>query len=302
MNLNQLRYFVSVARLRSFTKAAEFHFISQAAITQQIKSLEETVGFALLDRKKRPIELTPAGNVFYREARAILDRADAAIAKAAEAATGITGSLRVGYAKGYERSDLSERLGRFHRAYPNILISCFREDTDTLASMLRAGELDLVFSWEGTNLLNEPGFESRLDLRSPLSLAVYSSHPFAGRDSLMRADLKDEVLLYYSPSKRGDSAGDAHFMRLYERAGFTPRILLKSNDIESVLMMVAAEEGVSIIPSYSIAKIENAINLVFIPLTGDEEYEDVHMMWRADGDNVAVERFVGFEECETGCK
>ena len=67
MHLNQLRYFVSVARCRSFTQAAQYHFLTQTAITQQIKALEDSLGLQLINRQKRPIELTPAGKVFYQE-------------------------------------------------------------------------------------------------------------------------------------------------------------------------------------------------------------------------------------------
>ena len=72
MHINQLRYFVSVASCRSFTRAAERHFLTQTAITQQVKALEDSLGFPLINRQRRPIELTPAGKVFYQEAKAIL--------------------------------------------------------------------------------------------------------------------------------------------------------------------------------------------------------------------------------------
>ena len=74
MNINQLRYFVSAAENRSFTKAAAQYYISQTAVTQQIQALEYTVGVALFDRSSRPISLTPAGKLFLADAKAILER------------------------------------------------------------------------------------------------------------------------------------------------------------------------------------------------------------------------------------
>lgn len=145
MHLNQLRYFASVARYRSFTQAAQCHFLTQTAITQQIKALEDSLGFPLINRKKRPIELTPAGAVFYQETKAILARMDEAVAKAQEASQGTEGVIRIGYEKGYERSRLSDHLREFHRAYPNILFTCIREDTDRLAGKLLSDELDVIF-------------------------------------------------------------------------------------------------------------------------------------------------------------
>lgn len=294
MHLNQLRYFVTAATLRSFTQAAQCHYITQTAITQQIKALEDSIGFALFDRTKRPIELTPAGTVFLREAKAVLERADDAVKKASEAATGMSGTVRIGFEKGYERSELSEYLKSFHREFPNILLICFREDTDSLAQKLKSGELDIIFSWDSTSLRSDGSIGSRLDLRSPLSAALYMSHPFAGRKSLVREDLRDETILYMSPSSRGESFGDAYYLKLYAQAGYQPKTLIKSNDVESILMMVAAEEGVSIMPSYSVEKLANAENLIFIPLVGENEYEDVYMMWKKNSGNPALDCFISY--------
>ena len=97
MNLNQLRYFVSVADTGSFTKAAMLQYISQTAITQQIRALEENVGAKLFDRNSRPVSLTPEGKVFLKEAREILGRMDMALTRIREASTGLEGELRLGY-------------------------------------------------------------------------------------------------------------------------------------------------------------------------------------------------------------
>lgn len=295
MHLNQLRYFVSVASCRSFTQAAELHYLTQTAITQQIKALEDSLGLQLVDRRKRPIELTPAGKVFYHEAKAILARMDDAVTKAHEASAGMEGSIRIGYEKGYERSDLSDRLRAFHRRYPNILFTCVRADTDTLAEKLLAEELDLIFAWDSTNLRINPDIDSRLDLRSQLAAALYSGHPLAAKKALRREDLSGETILYMTPSGAGDSFGDVHFMKLYEKAGFQPKILLKSNDIESLLIMVAAEEGISILPFYSVAKLTNADGLVFVPLDGEEEHEDIFMLWKRSCTNPALQCFLNFK-------
>ena len=136
MNRNQLRYFVAAAESQSFTKAAEQFYISQTAITQQVHLLEEMLGCSLFDRGTRPVSLTPAGKIFLIEARAILDRMSQAADRVHDASTGLTGSLRVGYLRGYERSDLSVLMRRFHRQNSNVLISFYRCTTDALAAGL----------------------------------------------------------------------------------------------------------------------------------------------------------------------
>ena len=168
MNLNQLRYFVSVAECGNFTRAANQHYISQTAITQQIHALEETVGAKLFDRNSRPGALTPAGRVFLKEAREILGKMDAALQRTREATTGLEGELRLGFTKGYEHSDLPRHLRSFHHEYPNVLISCYRCDTDMLASGLMSGEYDVIFTWDSTNLRQEETLNVRVMEHVPL--------------------------------------------------------------------------------------------------------------------------------------
>ena len=292
MNINQLKYFVAVAEQRSFTKAANQYYLSQTAVTQQVRALEETLGVQLLDRNSRPVSLTPAGAVFLTEAKAILERMNSAVSRARDASTGLVGSVRIGYTKGYERSDLSNKLRAFHRDYPNILLTCFRCDTDMLAAGLLNGEYDIIFTWDSTNIRQDSQVEFRLVERARLVVALYGSHPFARRTALRRSELKNETILFMTPSSTGSSFGDDHFMQLYQQAGYLPNILLRSNDVESILMMVAAEEGISILPAYCTDKLTNADNLIFVPLIGEEETEDILAVWRKDDSSQALQHFL----------
>ena len=133
-------------------------------------------------------------------------------------------------------------------------------------------------------------------MRSRLCVALYAGHPFASRKSLRREDLRDETILYMSPSGSGDSFGDAYYMQLYEKAGYKPKILIKSNDIESLLIMVAAEEGIAILPAYSVAKLTNADHLIFLPMHAADEHEDIFMLWKHKHQNAALQCFLDFSK------
>ena len=275
MNRNQLRYFVAAAESRSFTKAADQFFISQTAVTQQIRLLEEMLGCPLFDRSTRPVSLTPAGKAFLTEAKAILERMDQAIDRAHGASTGLSGSLRIGYLKGYEQSGFTDFLREFHQRHANLLITFYRCTTDQLAAGLLGNQFDLILTWDSTNLKQDERVDWLLAEEVGLVAALYAGHPFAQRRQLRR-----------------DSYGDAFFMNLYKEAGYRPNILFCSSDSESILMMVAAEEGVSILPDYSARKNAPAENLVFIPLTGQGEQEEVIAAWRRDAQNPALAQFV----------
>lgn len=291
MNTNQLRYFVASAESKSFTKAADQYYISQTAITQQIRALEETLGVALFDRSSRPIALTPAGRTFLTDAREILERMDNAVHRVQEASVGMVGNLRVGYTKGYERNDRANgMMRRFHAKYPNVLISCYRRNTDFLAAGLLKDEFDIIFTWDSTELMKNEEVECVLVERSPLMVAVYGSHPLARRQAIRRQELRNEKILFMTPSSNGESVGDLRFYEKYEEAGYHPNIIFRSNDAESILMMIAAEEGVSILPAYVTQKLVNAENLEFIPLTGEDEVVEIIAAWKKDSGNTVLQQ------------
>lgn len=292
MNLNQLKYFVAVAENRSFTKAAAQFYISQTAITQQVKALEETVGTPLLDRNTRPINLTPAGKTFLGEAKAILERMEIALYRTVESSTGLEGTLRIGYTKGYERSNLGNKLSSFHHEFPNILLTFHRCDTDVLASGLINQEYDIIFTWDSNNIRQEPKLGYQVIEHVPLYLAVYRSHPLAQKKTVSRRDLKGEKIIFMSPSSTGDSFGDAQYIGLYQKEGYQPDILMNTSDGETVLMMVAAEQAVSIVPEYCIDRMIYADNLIFIPLEGEHETEEILAMWRNDDISPSLQHFI----------
>ena len=296
MNINQLRYFVTAAENRSFSKAASKHFISQTAVTQQIQALEESLGVTLFDRSTRPIKVTPAGNLFLVDAKAILERVNYSINRVQEASVGFVGNLRIGYTKGYERSKLSNTLRAFHDKYPNVLISCYRCDTDTLATGLQNNEFDIIFTWDSTELSKDRSIAAHVIERSPLVVALYNSHPFSGRTFLKRSELRSEDILFMTHSRDADSIGDRHFYELYYKAGYKPNITFRSNDMESILMMVAAGEGISVLPGYVTEKLDNADNIIFIPLVGDEENVEIIVAWINEEKNPVLLRFAEFLE------
>ena len=291
MNTNQLKYFISVAQTRSFSAAAEENYITQTAMTQQIKALEDDLGLKLIDRSTRPITLTSAGTSFLSDARLILSRLNDARQRALQASNGVFGTIRIGYIKGYERSGLSDQLRAFHRMVPGVLLMCYRETSDKLANGLQNGDYDIIFTWDSTNLKASEEYEAVQIEKARLYAALYASHPLCQREYLERIDLKNESIIYMSPSELSDNYGDSQFMDLYHKAGFHPQILCRSTDVESILIMVASEEGISIMPDYCIKKINNAEGLVFLQMKGNEEVEEIHAIWKRNSSDPALIHF-----------
>lgn len=104
-----------------------------------------------------------------------------AISRTQDASTGLVGSLHIGYIKGYERSSLSNKLREFHNRFPNVLINCYRNMTDSLAAGLLNREYDIIFTWDSTNLCQDTGIDCQEIEKVPLVAALYPNHPFAQR-------------------------------------------------------------------------------------------------------------------------
>ncbi len=285
MNQIQLKIFCAAAENRSFTKTADEFFITQEAVTQHIRSLENTVGCELFDRRRRPIQLTQAGQSFYSDVKKLLSQMDSAVSRAKDAAAGGSGTLHIGFLKGYERSDLSIVSHRFRRLHPSTFLTFERKSSDQLAAGLMKENFDIIYTWDSTNLRQNPDVSWIQTDRIRLVVAVYADHPLARRVRLTRADLRGEDIIYMSPSEDFESYGDAVFYRLYLESGYRPKIIYRTSDIEVILTMVATGEGISILPDYFTNKLAEAENLLFIPLTGEKEHEEIDAIWRKDSHN-----------------
>lgn len=292
MNINQLRYFITAAECQSFTKAASRHYISQTAITQQIRALEESLGVKLFNRSSRPLTLTPAGTAFLQDSKVIVEKMDMASRRVHEASVGFVGKLRIGYTKGFERSNLPDIIRTFHEKFPNVLVSCYRCDTDELATGIFKGSFDIIFTWDSNEISSSSDIETMLIETSPLVAALYPNHPFSQRNVLSRKEFKNDNILFMTLSSTGTSPEDMTFFQLYQDVGYLPNIIFRSNDVETILMMVAAEQGISLLPAYATKKLINAQNLVFIPLKGEHESVDIISAWKKDGKSPVLNHFI----------
>src|SRR3954463_14461694 len=122
MELRHLRYFVAVAEHENVTRAALSLHVSQPALSQQIRDLEDELGFALLERGAKSVRLTPAGRVFLPEARQVLQRAHEAVEAARAAANGHTAELHIGYAPSLTSRILPPALRESHNQSPELRI------------------------------------------------------------------------------------------------------------------------------------------------------------------------------------
>ena len=295
MNLNQLEYFVCAAEKLNFTRAAAQCFISQTAMTQQIRALEETVGVPLFIRDKHHVELTPAGAVYLKEARRILAHSDEAMLLARLAAEGDEGDLTVGYITGFGQSDCPEILDRFHKAYPNIQIKLLRNTMGGLIASLEKGECDLAFTLTPGQFHNPvQGMVHRYLMSYPLMAVLPKGHSLEARDMITYPDLEKEKFIIMQPSSRSRDKME-ELMLIYDRGGFMPDIEAFCEEPETILLMVSVGLGICLMPEYIVRHHRENQNLVILPVVrqdGRAETLDFEMVWRENCYNPAVRKML----------
>lgn len=292
MNLNQLEYFVSVADNLSFTKAAAQCYISQTAMTQQIRNLEKTVGVELFIRDKHHVELTTAGKVYLKEARAIIERSEEALRMARSASTGLDGEINVGFISGYGHSDFSNILRGFHSSYPNIKISLYRDTMSGLLEAMKKRECDIAFSLSSNSF---PAQIRRQYIRSyPIYVVVYDGHPLCSKESVTYKDLADESFILMQPSARSKEEME-EIVLMYEKGGFIPNVVGLEKEPETILLMVSAGMGISIMPEYITGAHFKNGDIRTIPVVKEDGVAhtlDFEVVWFEGNSNPAVDKFL----------
>src|SRR5262245_7439325 len=197
MELRHLRYFVTVAELLNFTKAAARLHVAQPSFSRQIRDLEDELGVPLLERNSRFVRLTEAGKAFATEARAVLEHAEAAARTARAFAHSNYGHLNLGYAPSLTVEVLPQALKSFQKECPRVRVTLQDLSIREMINGLREGRLDVALTVEPTGKqLQGLAFEK---LRSyPVCVALGVTHRLARARRVDLPDLKDERLIVYS--------------------------------------------------------------------------------------------------------
>ena len=246
MELRHIRYFLAVAEERHFTRAAAKVGIGQPPLSQQIKDLEREVGAALFHRLAHGAELTEAGKAFLTAVKEMPLIAERATAAARRAARGETGSLRVGFtASATFNVVVPSTIRAFRRAYPDIDLTLEEANTAPLITRLREGTLDTAFLRPGAAGTDE--LQVRRLSEEPMVVALPKRHHAAAFEQIDLALLKDDPFLLF-PREIAPTLYDT-IVDACRKAGFEPIIGQLVPHVASIVNLVAAELGVSIVPA-----------------------------------------------------
>lgn len=231
-----MKYFIAVVECSSFTEAAEQCYISQSAISQQIRSLEKELGVELIHRENRSFTLTPAGKYFYEQSKGILNEVEDIRRETFRIGKDKELELKIGYLRCYSGQELHQAVAEFSRLYPEVSIHIVNGTHEELYDLLRFGGADLVltdqrraFSDKYANFqLLKCGCYAELSVRSPL----------AEQESVTMEELKRQACILISSREQQNIEEDYYKNTL----GFGGRFLFAEN-LEEGRLMVAGNRG-----------------------------------------------------------
>lgn len=268
----ELRALVTLAEQRHFGRAADLLYVTQPALTKQIKRLEEKVGGALVVRGYRDVRLTEAGRVLVSRARGLLEESAAALDAAQRAVRGELGLLRIGFGLASLQTLLPDVLRRFRAAYPDVEIRLREMVTaDQVAALIR-GEIEIGF----VRLpVSDARIETRPILHERLVVAVAGRTPWRARVGLASLAAEPFITIARSTS----ASFHDHVIAVCHEAGFAPRIVQETSELFTMLMLVRAGMGVALAPRS--AAVRTPPDVRFHPLATPTAAWDIGLAWNS---------------------
>jgi LysR family hydrogen peroxide-inducible transcriptional activator len=274
MNLRDLRYFVALAELQHFGRAASACFVSQPTLSTQIRKLEDELGVALVERAPRKVMLTPAGREIAERARRIVSDVEQMKEAARRSQDPEAGTVRLGIFPTLGPYLLPHVVPRIRARFPKLELLLVEEKSDVLLARLREGRLD-------AGLLALPVHDEQLHaeflFEEPFLLAVPEQHPLAARDSLTLKDLADQRLLLLEDGHclRG------HALDVCQLAGSGEKTGFQATSLETLRQMVAANVGVTLLPTLAVKPpVARSDNIRLLAFDDAQPSRRIAMVWR----------------------
>jgi LysR family transcriptional regulator, benzoate and cis,cis-muconate-responsive activator of ben and cat genes len=245
MEIRHLRYFVTVARERNFTRAAEKLHIAQPPLSRQIQQLEEEVGMVLLDRDSRPLRLTEAGRLLYEHAAQVLERFDDLRTMMRRFREAERPRFVIGFVASTIYAALPHLIRRFPTETPGVDVSLVEMVSLEQIVALKDGRIDVGF---GRIRFDDPAVRRDVLREERLVVALPLSHPLLEQEGpLSFAELAAEPLILYPRVPRPSYADQV--ISIFRDRGLEPHIAHEARELQTAIGLVAAEVGICIVPT-----------------------------------------------------
>lgn len=270
MNIRDLKYLVAIADHQHFGQAASACFVSQPALSMQLKKLESVLGVQLIERTTKSAMLTDAGKIVTEQARDILYRVDAMKASAKQASDPFSGDIHLGIIPTLAPYLLPQIIPGLSKLFPKLTIYLVEDQTSHLLEKLNKGKLDgalLALPVLTEDFASLPLFEEEF------LLAVPSSHNLSKRKSARLSDLENKVLLLLE---------DGHCMRdqalqVCHQAKASEAKSFHATSLETLRHMVAANVGITLIPGLAQ---QSRDGVHYLPFNTPKPSRIIGLTWR----------------------
>ena len=274
MDFDQLEIFLEVARLASFSRAAEKRYRTQPAISSQIRALEEEVGARLLDRSGGRVSLTAAGKLFFKYAEETIDRRKAILTEIAETERVPRGEIVVGANEGTCLHILPEVFAQFKRDYPSVSVSIKRADYAKILESILGNAVDF-------GVVSLPVHDNRLQAelihRDELVVITPPAHPLARKKSVTLVEVAAFPLVLPKAGHTRDALDELFYDRKLK-----PNLAMELDSSELLKRFVAADVGVGFIARSNIQEDIRAKALAAIPIEDAQIRRDLALVFRKD--------------------
>lgn len=287
MLMQQIKYFTTVVKCKSFTEAAEECYITQSAISQQIKSLERELGVQLIRRGNRKFSLTPAGEFFYRNCVLLVDEFNRLKSETTQIGRLKGRALRIGVLNSYGGSEILDTAAVLLAEYPELSLDLVSGHHDELSEMLCRDEIDLSISDFRYELT--PEYAYRQLAAGNIFIAV------APQSHLIRLECAEPEMLHTVPCilvcAAAQQTSEKRFCRL--RLGLSDNFLYAAN-LEEAMYMVISNKGYMLIDMYSINRSRYNRFLRYIPFCKEREQlaKRYGVFWKRSRSTDIMEEYV----------
>ncbi|WP_099467140.1 LysR family transcriptional regulator [Konateibacter massiliensis] len=285
ITFQQIHYFLALAKTLNFTEAAKSLYISQPALSKQMLVLENELGFSLLKRNKRNVELTPEGESLYRDWSMLENMMNSSIYNAKLLKRKTVGKLSIGCTDTFSVDEmLSKVLYNYQSHYPNIDIDLGSFGFRTLRDQFNNRDLDVIFVPE-FELESYKDVNSFLFQKVELCIAVPSSHPLSKRDHVTVTDLKDQPLITISPKE--SVVGVSKIKNICKAHGFEANIVKYVSNLNSLLLGVKNGIGITICDN----KVRDPKIKTF-NLDKQPDDSNIYVLWKTGLEHAELELFL----------
>ncbi|MEM1394984.1 MAG: LysR substrate-binding domain-containing protein [Cyanobacteria bacterium P01_H01_bin.150] len=285
MELRHLRYFVTVAEELHFGRAAERLHIAQPPLSQQIRQLENEIGFELFHRTKRKVELTEAGKAFLTEVEQIFRQLEQAIFLGRQVSRGEIGQLVVGFVSSAAYNILPDFLLQFRNSNPNINLELHESTTEEQSRWLQSGKIDVGFVRPP---VNKDIYNSKIVFQESLIVAVPENHHLANIEKISLKSLVNESFILF-PRFLAPGLYDL-IISFCQQFDFSPKPAQEAIQMQTIVSLVAAEIGVAIVPE-SLQNLQRT-GVVYKYFVEKTPQVSIAMIWRKNDLSVVLKKFL----------